>query len=118
MLAHMPAAERDGHCDRLDAIIGEHVAPERFVRLRQAAAGLAQCPMIDTLARSIVSYQARSYGELPEIGPSRIFAAMQREIVAQLRSCDIAGTEQAVRGLLDRVDEAIAEGLGVLVAAE
>lgn len=118
MLARMPAAQRDGHCDRLDAIIGEHVGPQRFVCFRQAVAAIAQSPMIDTLGRSIVSYQARSYGDLPDIGPSRVFETMERKIVANLRSGDLDGAERILRQLLSHAEELTLEGFGLRAAAE
>lgn len=118
LLGKMPAAQRNGHCDRLESIIDEHVGPQRFVHLRQAVAAIAQSPIIDTLGRSIVSYQARSYGALPDLGPSRIFEAMERKIVANLRGGDLDGAERSLRQLLARAEELTLEGFGLRTAAE
>ena len=118
MLRRMPTTQRDGHCDRLDAIIGSHVGPQRFVRLRHAIAAIAQSPIIDTLGRSIVSYQARSYGDLPNLGPSRVFEAMERKIVVKLRAGDLDGAERILRQLLSHAEELTLEGFGLRAAAE
>jgi len=118
VLAGMPAAERAARCERLDAIIGGFSGPERFVQLRQEVAAIAQSPMIDTFARSIVSYQARSYGDLPELGSVRAFEVLERKVVACLRRCDLDGVERTLRQLLYYAGERTLEGFGLRVAAE
>jgi DNA-binding FadR family transcriptional regulator len=111
-LATMSASERDHHCDRFDGIITELRSPERFVRFQQALAEVAACPMVDTLARCVVSYQARSYGDPPLESPTSAFARSERTIVATLRTGEIDRAEQLLRQLQDRTHEFALESTG------
>lgn len=118
-LAAMPPAERHAHCDRIDRFIGSSPAgPARFICLQQQLAGLADCPMIDTLARCVVSYQARSYGDLFEEDSCPEFEAMEHLIVAALRRGDLDAAERTLRKLQLQGEELAMETLGLRTAAE
>jgi hypothetical protein len=117
-LAAMPAAERNLHCDRFTRIVTKLRGQERFISLQHALARVADCPMIDTLARCVVSYQARSYGDFPDGDVSPVFDMLERMIVAALRTGDVNLAEQALRELQDRAYEIRLGSFGLAVAAE
>ena len=117
-LAAMTQAERHSHCDRLDRILKESPPGAKFIALQQGLAAIARCPVVDTLARCIVSYQARSYGDLPMQGPVPAFKSMQSAIVEALRACDIDKGERTLRRLQNRFEEAAMKNAGFLTAAE
>jgi len=117
-LTEMPGAERDAHCDALERIVSELSGWERFIRLQQYLAGIAGCPMIDTLARCVVSYQARSYGDLPTTRSYPTFDRAQRKIVAALRTGAIDEAERTLRHMQDEVHQRTLEYFGLGVAAE
>jgi DNA-binding FadR family transcriptional regulator len=117
-LATKPRGERDAHCDALERIISELSGWERFIRLQQYLSGIAGCPMIDTLARCVVSYQARSYGELPITGRYPAFERAERRIVAALRGGRIDDAERTLRLMQDEVHERTLGYFGLAGAAE
>lgn len=117
-LAAMSPEERLRRCEIFDQIAVETHGRARFIRLQQVLAQIADCPMIDTLARCVVSYQARSYGDFPDTGPSAAFKAMERVIIAALRRCEIDKAERVLRSFQIQAEEVMLESLGLRAAAE
>jgi DNA-binding FadR family transcriptional regulator len=117
-LAAMPAPQRDRHCDHLESVLAQAEGHARFIGLQQALAKIADCPAIDTFARCVVSYQARSYGDLPEGGRDPRLQAMESAIVEALRRCDIDQAERTLRRLQDDAESSVLEQLGLRAAAE
>lgn len=117
-LAGMPADERDRLCDRFDRIVAELDGQERFIRLQQAMAEIANCPMVDTLTRSVISYQARSYGDFPDNDLRLVFDRLEGEIAAALRAGAIDRAEGTLRALQDLAYQLRLESFGIAVAAE
>src|SRR3569623_1833 len=117
-LRAMPAAERELHCAEFDRIVTQLEGEERFMRLHQAIAQVADCPVIATLARCVVSYQARSYGDFPEHDLRRMFDRLESAIAIALRGGDIDLAERTLRALQRRAYQCRLESFGFAVAAE
>lgn len=117
-LGEMAAAERELRCDRIETTLAGFRGPERFIFLQQALAQIADCPMVDTLARCIVSYQARSYGDFPLGDPLPVLQPLELAIVDALRRGDLDQAESSLRTLQDRADEFGSRKLSLPDAAE
>lgn len=118
-LATLPTFQRHAHCAEMDHLIATSPpGPARFIRLQQKLAEFADCPMVDALARCIVSYQARSYGDLFKDDSHLGFDRLEHAIVAALREGELDAAECALRDLQDQGEELAMETLGLLAAAE
>lgn len=117
-LRALPAAERERHCEVFDRIVVELRGQERFMRLQQALSEVADCPMIATLVRCVVSYQARSYGDFPEHDLSPMFDRLESAIAIALRAGDVDLAERTLRTLQQRAYQCRLESFGFAVAAE
>lgn len=104
-LSAMGANARTAALHDLEAVVTGTEEPERFILIQQALARLADVPMVDTLARCIVSYQARLMRSLPFEAPpldmQRDFAAREMAIVDGLRAGDVEAADRALRGIQD-----------------
>lgn len=113
-LAEMAPAERHAHCERIDRMLIASPGAARFIHLQQALAGIAACPIVDTIARCYVSYQARSYGDFAEDIRCPEMAVMEADIVAALRRCDPDEAERILRRLQDKAEQRAIANLAVL----
>jgi DNA-binding FadR family transcriptional regulator len=114
----LPSDERERHCAEFERIVVELRGQERFMRLQQALAHVADCPVIATLARCVVSYQARSYGDFPEHDLNPLFDRLERAIVRALRWGDVDLAERTLRTLQRRAYRCRLESFGFAAAAE
>lgn len=110
-LAEQTPDARAAACAELDALLARSEEPERFILLQQALSRIAASPLVDILARCIVSYQARALEMLPLHAPPPEFQALvlacERDMVDTLRRCDLGGAVQALNrlqtALLERI---------------
>ena len=104
-LAVLGANARVAALHDLEAVVAGTLEPERFILIQQALARLADGPMVDTLARCVVSYQARLMRPLPlEEPPPQMqadFAVREMAIVTGLRAGDVEAADRALRGIQD-----------------
>lgn len=108
LLAPDEAANLPAQCDRLERLLDEHTEPERFILLQQSFAAIASNPAVDTLARCVVSYQAR-IGGAPGMAPPQDHSLIrERALIAALRSRDAAEAERLLRLLQEEMTAAIA----------
>ena len=117
-LAAMSTDKRHSFCDRIDGLLAESSGQASFICLQQSLAEVAGCPLIDTLARCIVSYQARTYGDISEEADRPDLEAMKSAIIAALRVGKIDHAERTLRQLQDRNEESTLESIGLYAAAE
>ena len=117
-LGALPQAARERHCAEFDRIVGELRGQERFMRLQQALSEVAACPVIATLARCVVAYQARSYGDFPEQVPSPVFDRLESTVAIALRAGDIDLAERALRTLQRRAYRRRLQTYGFALTAE
>jgi DNA-binding FadR family transcriptional regulator len=117
-LAKMAGEERALWFDRLDDVLREIDGSQRFVRLQQTLAEIADSPLIDTLARCIVCYQARSHGDVPHDLPPDMFLDRERDIIAALRNGDLDRGEAVLRGVQEFVEDITLQSFGLRHAAE
>jgi len=121
-LAAMSACDRAAWCERLEQQLREAGGSHRFVRLQQALGEIADCPMIDTLARCIVSYQARTHFAIwldrPSCGFGDREVDCERAIVRSLAAGDLDAAERALRTLQDELQERVLQHFAARLAAE
>tara|TARA_A100001391_G_scaffold1033_3_gene1418 strand:+ start:8308 stop:9705 length:1398 start_codon:yes stop_codon:yes gene_type:complete len=106
-LASLPEGEKERHLAALDEVLEQKDDAQRFVNLQKRLGELAACPLVDILARSIVSYQARQPDERPEPWAALSFVAEERQIVAALRAGQPDRAEAAIRAMENKLLEAL-----------
>ncbi|HWJ70718.1 MAG TPA: GntR family transcriptional regulator [Sphingobium sp.] len=93
----------------LELLIRQSEEPERFIVLQQALSKIADCPLLDTFARCIVSYQARLTISLrfeePTPAIQSDFQGRQLAIIDALRAGDVDVADSELRVLQDRMLE-------------
>lgn len=121
-LAAMPACERAAWTERLEQLFRQTGGSHRFIRLQQTLGEIADCPMIDTLARCVVSYQARTHFAIwldrQSCGVCDRDVDSERAIVRALTAGDVGAAERALRTLQDTLQERVLQHLAARLAAE
>ena len=99
-------------------MLAQTTGPARFIHLHQALAEIAACPMVDAFARCVVSYQARSYGDLPVGMYDPAMNTMEHAMVDALRRGDLDGAELLLGQMHARGQALAVESFDLLSAAE
>ena len=111
-LAEMNAGDHAHHLDRLERVFEQKKHAQRFVNLQQCLAEIADCPVVDTMARCIISYQARCHQQEFEVrSAEQSFLRLEQALMAALRAGDPDRAEAMLRALQDRLRELIQSDL-------